>query len=60
MGEGDAGDVVVEADPGAAFEVVQAEAGFHLAVVVFSAPLPVHMNLRRSLALGTDLGRYSA
>jgi hypothetical protein len=25
-----------------------------------SAPLPVHMNLRRSLALGTDLGRYSA
>ena len=38
MGGGDEGDVAVPAGPGAAFEVVQAEAGFEFAVVVFDAP----------------------
>ena len=38
MGGGDEGGVVVPAEPGAAFEVVEAEAGFEFAVVVFDAP----------------------
>ena len=38
MGGGGEGDVAVPADEGAAFEVVEAEAGFEFAVVVFDAP----------------------
>ena len=38
MGEGDEGDVAVPAGVGASFEVVQAEAVFEFAVVVFDAP----------------------
>jgi hypothetical protein len=38
VGGGDEGDVAVPAGPGAAFEVVQAEAGLELAEVVFDAP----------------------
>jgi hypothetical protein len=35
---GGEGDVAVPADPGTAFEVVEAEAGFEFAVVVLDTP----------------------
>jgi hypothetical protein len=38
LGNGGEGDVAVPAEPGAAFEVVEAEAVFEFAVVVFDAP----------------------
>jgi hypothetical protein len=38
LGGGGEGDVAVPADPGTAFEVVESEAGFEFAVVVFDAP----------------------
>jgi hypothetical protein len=38
LGEDGEGDVAVPADPGAALEVVQAQAGFQLAVVVPGPP----------------------
>lgn len=38
VGDGDEGDVVVPAGPGAALEVSQAQGLFHLAVVVLDAP----------------------
>lgn len=38
MGGGDEGGVVVPAEPGSAFEVVQTEGVFEFAVVVFDAP----------------------
>lgn len=38
MGSGYEGDVAVPAGPGASFIVVQAQAGFEFAVVVFDAP----------------------
>src|ERR1700716_587384 len=38
LGYGDEGDVAVPAGVGASFEVVQAEAVFEFAVVVFDAP----------------------
>jgi hypothetical protein len=37
VGGGDEGGVVVPAQPGAAFEVVEAESGFEFAVVAFDA-----------------------
>jgi hypothetical protein len=38
VGGGDEGGVVVPAEPGAAFEVVEAEGVFEFSVVVFDAP----------------------
>jgi len=38
VGGGDEGGVVMPAEPGTAFEVVQAESGFEFAVVVLDAP----------------------
>jgi hypothetical protein len=38
LGGGGEGDVAVPADEGAAFEVVESEAGLEFAVVVFDAP----------------------
>jgi hypothetical protein len=38
MGGGDAGDVVVEARPSSAFEMVEPEFAFHFLVVAFDAP----------------------
>ena len=43
MGGADQGDVVVPAVPGAALEVVQAEAVFELPVVVFNLPSTLHL-----------------
>jgi hypothetical protein len=44
VGGRDEGDVVVPADPLAAFVVVKAETGLQLAVVVFSVPPVMYLN----------------
>ena len=44
MGKHDEGDVAVPAGERASLEVVQAEAGLELAVVVFSVPPVMYLN----------------